>query len=93
MSVIPDAIKFNHNTGSHTTDALTIRKNRYQDIAIPEWQNGISVKPEDSPAAYAILSIWRRTITIQARFHTTGPVLSTGFLIANFHKKPTLQRL
>jgi hypothetical protein len=78
MSVILDAIKFNHNTGSHTTDALTIRKNRYEDISVPEWQNGISIKPEDSPAAYAILQTTGNTITIYARFHTTGATLSTA---------------
>ena len=78
MSVILDAIKFNHNSSSHSTDALTIRKNRYDDVHVPEWQNGISVKPEDSPAAYAILPLAGNTITIHAKFHTTGPVLSTA---------------
>ena len=78
MSVILDAIKFNHNTASHHTDALTIRRNRYDDINVPEWQNGISVRPEDSPAAYSILQTRGHRITIEAKFHTTGPVLSTA---------------
>jgi hypothetical protein len=48
------AIKFNHDPGSAMNDALNIRRNVSTWINVPEWQQGICVNPEDSPAAYAI---------------------------------------
>jgi hypothetical protein len=53
MKVTLEAIKFNHDSKSATTDAFNIRRNELEPIVVPEWQGGISVNPEDSPAAYA----------------------------------------
>ncbi|HEX8774709.1 MAG TPA: hypothetical protein VF735_14150 [Pyrinomonadaceae bacterium] len=68
MRVLLEAIKFNHDQTSATTDAFNIRKNETQFVTVPEWQRGVSHKPEDSPAAYAICETRGKTITIQAKF-------------------------
>lgn len=73
MSVSLRAIKFNHSAGSLSTDAMTIRKNKTEDIQVPEWKAGISVNAEDSKAAYAILETRGNTISIQAAFTHPGP--------------------
>ncbi|MBI1926538.1 hypothetical protein HYR99_20130 [Candidatus Poribacteria bacterium] len=73
MSVVLEAIKLNHDPTSATTDALNIRRNASQFVAAPEWQRGISVNPEDSPAAYSIRETQGNTMTIQARFRRTDP--------------------
>ena len=69
------AIKFNHDPGSASNDALNIRKNASAWVNVPEWQQGISVNPEDSPAAYAIAPTRGQAITIQASF-SAAPHLS-----------------
>jgi len=71
MDVILEAIKFNHNPDSATTDAFNIRKNETEFVTVPEWRRGISINPEDSPAAYAICETRGNTITIQAKFKCT----------------------
>lgn len=43
-----EAIKFNHDTNAAVNDALNIRKNATQFVAIPEWRRFVSVNPEDS---------------------------------------------
>src|SRR5437016_2284319 len=65
------SIQFNHNAASATNDALTIRRNATNTVALPEWQAGVSVNPSDSPAAYAIGAVGKNTITIKARFRIT----------------------
>jgi hypothetical protein len=77
MSVVLDAIKFNHDPGSVSADALNIRRNANQTVSVPEWRNGVSVNPEDSPAAYAQNATRGHTLTIQAQFHRTNPRLTT----------------
>jgi hypothetical protein len=72
MSVSLRAIKFNHRAGSLSTDAMTIRKNKTDEIHVPEWKAGVSVNAEDSRAAYAILETRGNTITIQAAFIHSG---------------------
>jgi hypothetical protein len=67
------AIKFNHDPTSAKTDALNIRKNATQFVTVPEWQNGTSVLPEDSPAAYALQETQGNTITIRAQFMRLDP--------------------
>jgi hypothetical protein len=52
MDVTIEAIKFNHDPTSATTDALTIRKNYDEDITVPEWQWS-EKGPRTSAAAYA----------------------------------------
>jgi NADPH-dependent glutamate synthase beta subunit-like oxidoreductase len=54
MDVTIEAIKFNHDPNSATTDALTIRKNEDAEIAVPEWQYvDERESPKTSAAAYA----------------------------------------
>jgi hypothetical protein len=77
MSVSLEAIKFNHNTGSATADALNIRRNATQTVTVPEWRQGVSVNPEDSPAAYSIADTTGHTITIQANFRRLDPALGS----------------
>ena len=69
MTIVLDAIKFNHDSGSATVDALNIRRNATQFVSVPEWVQGVSSSPEQSPAAYSIEETRGRTLTIQARFH------------------------
>src|ERR1043165_92159 len=47
------AIKFNHDPNSAQYDALTIRKNETEDIAVPEWEVDGSGVLQTSAAAYA----------------------------------------
>jgi hypothetical protein len=76
MSVELLAIKFNHDSGSATHDALSIRRNASEFVDVPEWEAGKSVNPEDSPAAYALARVKGNTVTIQARFRRLDPELS-----------------
>ena len=62
-----EGIKFNHNSASATHDALNIRKNASQNVS-SEWQRGISVKAEDSPAVYALKETRGNTLSIKAKF-------------------------
>jgi hypothetical protein len=66
-----EAVKLNHDPNSATHDALNIRRNNGAVVALPEWQRGVSTKPEDSPAAYSIADTRNQTLTIQARFTCT----------------------
>lgn len=67
------AIKFNHDSASVTHDALNLRRNASEFIEVPEWRRGVSVNPEDAPAAYAVRQVRGHLITIQARFRWAGP--------------------
>src|SRR6267378_4191396 len=68
MNVILEAIKFNHDPNSATTDAFNIRRNETAPVIAPEWQRGISVNPEDSPAAYARDVLKGTSPTIRVKF-------------------------
>lgn len=72
MDVQLDAIKFNHDSATVHNNAINIRKNASDFIEVPEWRAGISVNPEDSPAAYAKKETAGNTLTIQARLRWTG---------------------
>ena len=61
------AISFNHDSASLSGDAMNIRKNFTQTVAIPEWTAGETL-PTDSLAVYAIKETQGRTITIKAKF-------------------------
>src|SRR5688500_2434146 len=78
MSVRLLAISFNHDQNSVTNDAINIRRNNSEFSGVPEWRAGISVSPADSAAAYAIEETRGRTLTIQARFTTDEPGLSSA---------------
>jgi hypothetical protein len=77
MQVFLEAIKFNHDPNAADKDALNIRKNETEFVTVPEWRRGISVKPEDSPAAYAICETRGNQITIQAKVSCTDPSLES----------------
>lgn len=67
-----DEVHFNHATGSHTGDALTIRKGPGgSPVQAPEWRRGFT--PE--AAAYASAPLGA-TVTIKARF-SGGPPNAT----------------
>lgn len=72
-----EAIMFNHESDAATNDALNIRKNASQWVTVPEWQHGISVNPEQSPAAYAIKPTQGQTLTIKASLSCTDPAVQT----------------
>jgi hypothetical protein len=78
MSILLEAITFNHDPNAATTDALNIRRNATQMVSLPEWQRGVSVNPEDSPAAYAIQETAGQTLTIHAQFRSTDPAIQTA---------------
>lgn len=68
-----EAIKFNHNENSASSDALNIVKNYNQPISAPEWRRNACFNAEDSLAAYAIEEIQENTLTIQIQCRTTDP--------------------
>jgi hypothetical protein len=76
VSVVLDAIKFNHDPSSATADAINLRRNATQLVTVPEWRNGINTNPEDSLAAYAQNATRGQTLTIQAQLHRTDAQLS-----------------
>jgi len=77
MSLSLEAIKFNHDPSGASADALNIRRNATETVPVPEWRAGVSVNPEDSPAAYSIEDTRGHTLTIQANFRLTDPAVST----------------
>lgn len=77
MTVILEAIKFNHDPDSATTDAFNIRRNETQPVIQPEWRSGITLNPEDSPAAYARDVTNGKTLTIQAKFRCTDSAIAS----------------
>ena len=61
-----ESVTLNHNPTSNTSDALNIRKNRNEDVVVPEWQKA----KQASPAAY----IRNKTITVKAVFSAAASV-------------------
>src|SRR5262245_30760643 len=73
-----EAIKFNHDTSAASHDAINLRRNASQWVNVPEWQRGVCVNPEDSPAAYATARTAGNTVTIQASFSCTDPAWTSA---------------
>lgn len=73
MQVVLEEITFNHDTDSATGDAFNIRRSETQAVTPPEWRRGISVNPEDSPAAYARNAVRNQTLTVKAKFSSDSP--------------------
>jgi hypothetical protein len=73
MSVTIEAVLFNHDQGAASQDALNLRRNASEEVRLPEWQEGVCVRPDDSPAAYSIADTSGHTITIKARFRSSNP--------------------
>jgi hypothetical protein len=74
MSVELESIAFNHDPGGHAADALNIRRNAGQPVVAPEWRRGVSVAPEDSPAAYSLADVRGHTVTVEVELRRTGAV-------------------
>jgi hypothetical protein len=72
MNITLEAIRFNHDPTSAAFDALNIRKNEKQLVNIPEWRRGITINPEESPAAYSLFDTRGNEITIRAKFKLAG---------------------
>jgi hypothetical protein len=72
------SIAFNHDSSAATHDAINLRKNSGTWLAVPEWQRGVSVLPEDSTAAYAVAQVGGNTVTIQASLSCTDPTIHTA---------------
>lgn len=70
MTVTLEAIKFNHDASSATTNALSIRQSGSTSLPVPEWERGVTTTPEQSRAAYAVKPTTGNTLTIQARFRS-----------------------
>jgi hypothetical protein len=73
MPVWIEAVLFNHDQAAATHDALNIRRNATEQVRLPEWQEGICVRPEDSPAAYSLADTYGHQITIKASFRSSNP--------------------
>jgi hypothetical protein len=73
MPVWIEAVLFNHDQAAATHDALNLRRNASEEVRLPEWQEGICVRPEDSPAAYSIADTRGNKITIEASFRSSNP--------------------
>lgn len=76
MQVSLEAIKFNHDPDSATADAFNIRRNETETVVVPEWRCGVSILPDDSPAAYARDEIGENPITIKAKFKCINPKIT-----------------
>ncbi len=77
-----DSIAFNYDATSAANDALNIRKNASAWVNVPEWQRGISVNPEDSPAAYAIAATRGHTLHVQVSLSCTDPKVGGAWVRA-----------
>jgi hypothetical protein len=73
MPVWIESVLFNHDHGASGHDALNLRRNATEEVRLPEWQEGICVRPEDSPAAYSIVGTQAHQITIKASFRSSNP--------------------
>ena len=69
------SIGFNHDPGAATHDAINVRKNTTDWLAVPEWQQGVSLLPEDSTAAYAIGQVASNTVSIQVSLSCSDPTV------------------
>jgi hypothetical protein len=88
MSVQLLAIALNHDPTSANADALNIRRNATTFVNVPEWQRGVSVNPEDAPAAYALAQVHGQAVTIKAQFRTTTPLGSVKIRALDTDLKP-----
>jgi hypothetical protein len=73
VSIIIDAIQFNHQPDAAGAVALSIRRNGKRSVTRPEWRRGVCHKPEDSPAAYPLTMESSQVCRIRARFRRTDP--------------------
>jgi hypothetical protein len=79
--VYVDAISFNHDPSTFTSDAINIRHDRSQPVQVPEWTRGQPAGTV-SPAAYCIEETAGNDVFIRVRF-TTGPGTSVAWVSAS----------
>jgi hypothetical protein len=72
MAVLLEAIRFTHDPGSPTTSTVRLRRNAADAVFVPEWRRGVSFRPEDAPAAFAVSLTRIHPVTIQAQI--AGPI-------------------
>lgn len=77
-----ESIAFNYDPAGGASDALNIRKNAAAWVNVPEWQRGVSVNPEDSPAAYAIAPTTGHTLHVQATLSCDDPAVQVAWVRA-----------
>ena len=82
MRVELESIHLNHDGTSNTTGAFSIRRNEKCHIVRPEWRRGVSIRPEDAPAAYVYERVKDIDITIRAEFSVDDPGEQTVFVRA-----------
>src|SRR6185369_3533849 len=73
MQVFLEAIKFNHDQSSATSDAFNIRRNDDDPEPFSEWNPLPHYSHDDSRAAYAIEKIGANPISIKAKFSCSDP--------------------
>ena len=88
MSIELAAIAFNRDTTSGADDAINIRLNNHQVVAIPEWRAGVSRQAVDSVACYAIEEIAGNDLTIAVQFVRRDPSLQRAEIRAVSESEP-----
>ena len=79
MSVALVALWFNHGDDSGDTDAMMIRRNLKVSVILAEWEAARCIRPEDSPAAYAIKETYGNQLTLRGKFRVEGePCMECG---------------
>jgi hypothetical protein len=73
-------IVFNFNTGTHTNDALNLRRNFSTTLPSPFWRRGLSVPASDSCALYAIQPTQGQPLAIRVYLRANG--VSAAFVRA-----------
>ncbi len=76
MTLLLESVAFNLRRPPGTGQALDLRRNAGQILAVPEWQRGVSVVPQNSLAAYAVDASRGRRIRVAAEFVNLNPLLS-----------------
>ena len=76
------SIAFNHDSTAATHDGINLRKNASGWVAVPEWQKGVSLLPEDSTAAYAVGQIGTNTVTVLASLTCTDAAIQKAWVRA-----------
>jgi hypothetical protein len=72
-SIILEALRFNSPTKAASKHVINLRRDGKRALTLPEWQQGVSHKPEDSPVAYQMDLCARQSVQISARFRRTDP--------------------
>ncbi len=77
-----ESIAFNHDSATATHDAINLRKNATDWIAVPEWRRGVSLLPEDSTAAYAVKQVGSNIVTLRVSLSCSDEAIHTAWVRA-----------